>query len=345
MKKKHLALGIGGALGAMVAWKLATRPRTVYFEDSLEILHHSDHSKFVEIDGVDVHYQEFGAEHDPVLLLVHGYTASTYVWHAVAPLLAEKGFRVIAIDLLGFGYSGKPKYFDYSIASQARMLQRFMNRLGIGKATIVGSSFGGAVTNWFALDNPERVEKLVLVGAVINDEPMESVLMRLVRQPGIGETLSPFLIDSRAFLKFRMQGTLHPTSHHLITEDRIDSVIHPLQAADAHHSLLTTARNWNAGRIERDAHLLTHPTLLIWGEEDTVIPLKNGEILYDKMLNSRLVVLKDCGHLPHEERADLFVELVSEFCGNSAGRLEERSEEGLEIKQVSQANKEPEPAS
>jgi pimeloyl-ACP methyl ester carboxylesterase len=335
MAKKHLALGVGGVIGATVAWKLLTRATTVDWEEAVEKIHHAEHSNFVVIDGVKVHFQEFGETNDRTLILVHGYTASTYVWKTVAPVLAEQGFRVIALDLLGFGFSEKPGWFDYSIASQSRLILRLMNRLGVGKATLVGSSYGGAIVSWFTLDNPERVEKLVLVGAVINDRPMSHPIMKFIRQPAIGEALGPFLIDSRKFLRFRMQGTIHPANHHLITEDRIDSIMRPLRAADAHHSLITTARNWNANRIEDDAHLIDHPTLLIWGEGDTVIPKGNGEKLYDRMINSRLVILKDCGHVPPEEKPELFVDLVAEFCTNRAGRLEARAdEEGVSVEQV-----------
>lgn len=334
MEKKHIALGVGGAIGAVVAWKFLTRAHTVKWDDAVGQIHHAEHSNFIEIDGVNIHFQEFGSPGDPTMILIHGYTASTYVWKTVAPRLANQGFHVIAVDLLGFGFSEKPGWFDYSIASQSRMILRLMDRLGIGKSTLIGSSYGGAVAGWLALDNPERIEKLVLAAAVINDRPMSHPLMRVIRKRAFGEALGPFLIDSRRFLRFRMQGTLHPSSHHLITNDRIDSIIGPLRAADAHRSLLATARNWNAGRIEQDAHLIDHPTLLIWGEGDTVIPKGNGEKLYDRMLNSRLVILKECGHIPPEEKPDLFVDLVAEFCSDSAGRMKARDEEGMTLEQA-----------
>ena len=145
MKKRNLALAFGGAVGAAVAVKLLTRDATVNWDDVSDKVIHSEHSHFVNVDGARVHYQEFGDATKPAMILIHGYTASVYVWKTVAPMLAGKGFHVIAVDLLGFGYSEKPSWFDYSIQSQARMISRFMNRLGIGKATIVGSSYGGAV--------------------------------------------------------------------------------------------------------------------------------------------------------------------------------------------------------
>ena len=136
MKKRDLALAFGGAVGAAVAIKLLTRPKSVDWEKVSGVVPHSECSNFVQVDGARIHYQEFGDAADPKIILIHGYTASVYVWKTAAPLLADAGFHVIAIDLLGFGYSAKPASFDYSIQSQARMVSRFMNRLGIGKATI-----------------------------------------------------------------------------------------------------------------------------------------------------------------------------------------------------------------
>ena len=106
-----------------------------------------------------MHFQQFGDEANPVVLLIHGFTASTYVWKTTAPLLADAGLNVIAIDLIGFGYSEKPRWFEYSIEAQARMVSRFMNRIGIGRAVVVGSSYGGAVAATLALDYPRARRK------------------------------------------------------------------------------------------------------------------------------------------------------------------------------------------
>jgi pimeloyl-ACP methyl ester carboxylesterase len=322
MKKRNLALAIGGAVGAAVAVKLFTRPNSVDWEKVSASVPHSDHSHFVQVDGERIHYQEFGDASNPTIILIHGYTASVFVWKTAAPMLADSGLRVLAIDLLGFGYSAKPMSFDYSIQSQARMISRFMDRLGIGKATIAGSSYGGAVAATIALDYSERVEKLVLVDAVINDEVKNHPILKLAAIPGIGEVITPFLMDSKLFLRYRMHGTLAKANHHMITKERIDSIRRPLRAADGHHSLLATSRNWSADRIEQDAYLINHPTLIIWGEEDNVIPIKSGYKLHKEILNSRFVVLKDCGHVPQEEKSEIFTELVTEFCRDRKGRIE-----------------------
>ncbi len=330
MKKRYLLAGATtGAIGSLIAWKFLTRASEVNWEDFADKVHHAENSHFVEIDGATVHYQEFGDAANPTLILIHGYSASTYVWEKSAPLLADKDFHVIAVDILGFGYSEKPASFDYTIASQARMIERLMDRLGIGRATLVGSSYGGAVASSVALDYAERVEKLVLVGAVINDEVKNQPILKIAAIQGIGELIVPFLIGSKAFLKFRMQGTIAPANHHLITQERIEAVHRPLNAADGHHSILQTARNWDACRIEADAHLINQPTLLIWGEEDNVIPKRNGEKLHQEILNSRFIVLKNCGHIPQEEKPARFVELVTEFCRDKKGRLEAKENDKL----------------
>ena len=323
MKKRYLAAGAAAsAVGGLVAWKFLTRPNDVNWEKVADEVPHSENSHFVEVDGATVHYQEFGDATEQTLLLIHGFTSSTYVWHTVAPMFADQNFHVIAVDLLGFGYSDKPAWFEYSIASQARMIERLMDRLGIGRAVLVGSSYGGAVASTVALDYPARVGKLVLVDAVINDEVINQGILKYASFTGLGEVVAPFLLDSKRFMRRRMENMLAPQNHHLITQKRIDSISRPLNAADAHHSVLSSARNWDANRIEKDAYLINQPTLLVWGEDDKIIPLQNGEKLHREILNSQLFVLKDCGHVPQEEKPERFVELVTEFCRDKKGRVQ-----------------------
>jgi pimeloyl-ACP methyl ester carboxylesterase len=326
MKKRNLAIGIGGAIGAAVAMKMLTRAKTVDWNKISDQVVHSDHSQLINVDGVRIHYQEFGDAANPPIVLIHGYTASVFVWHKVAPLLADAGYRVVAMDLVGFGYSEKPRWFEYTIGAQARMVSGLMQRLGIGRATLVGSSYGGAVAMTLALDYIASVEKLVLIDGVCNDEVLRHPILRLVSIPVVGEAVTPFLVDSRLLLKRRMRSTLSPASYGLITEDRIANVMRPLMAADAHHSLLATSRNWRACRLEQDATLITQPTLLIWGEDDTVVGIHNGHSLHDKILHSRFVVLRNCGHVPAEEKSEIVSELVTEFCRDKKGRIQSKDD-------------------
>jgi 2-hydroxymuconate-semialdehyde hydrolase len=332
MKKRDLALAVGGAVAAAVAVKMLTRAKSVDWESVSDLIPHAENSRFVSVDGTRVHYQEFGDSSDPTIILIHGYTASLYVWKTAAPMLADAGLHVVAIDLLGFGYSEKPSWFDYSITSQARMVSRFMDRLSIGPATVLGSSYGGAVAAVLALDYAERIEKLVLVDTVCNDNLKNHPILKLASIPGVGEAITPFLADSSFFQRYRMRGTLAPANHELITDERVESILRPLRAADAHHSLLATSRAWNACRIEHDAHLIGQPTLILWGENDKVIPLADGHKLHDSILNSRFVILKNCGHVPQEEKSELFADLVAEFCRDRKGRIESRETGDVRVK-------------
>jgi pimeloyl-ACP methyl ester carboxylesterase len=329
MKKRNIALGIGGAIGAAVAFKMLTRAKTVDWESIFGNVPHHEHSHFVAVDGARVHYQEFGDTTSPTLLLIHGYTSSVTAWRTSAPMLADKGFHVVALDLLGFGYSEKPSWFEYSITSQARIVARFMNRLGIGRATVIGSSYGGAIAATLALDYPERVEKLILVDPVVNDDPKSIPIMKLASLPGIGEALTPFIVDSKAFWRLRMKNTFSPANYHLIDDTRVANVQRPLSAADAHRSLLATSRNWSATRVERDAQYINQPTLIVWGEDDKVIPIENGYKLHEAILHSQMVVLRNCGHIPQEEKADLFTDLVGRFSHDRKGKIEAKDEDGV----------------
>src|ERR1041385_7936356 len=102
MRKRDLAIALGGAVGAAIAVKMLTRAETVDFEDVRELVPLSEHSRFVHVDGITLHYQEFGDDTKPAVLLIHGYRSSAYVWRSTAPLLADQGFHVLAIDLVGF---------------------------------------------------------------------------------------------------------------------------------------------------------------------------------------------------------------------------------------------------
>jgi pimeloyl-ACP methyl ester carboxylesterase len=313
MKKRKLAITLAGAAGAAIAVKFLRRADSVIWDKVAPLVPHSERSRFIRIDGTSVHYQEFGDTAAPPLILIHGYTASLYVWKTAAPLLAKAGFRVIALDLIGFGFSEKPRWFAYSIESQARIIERFMDTLGIGRAHIVGSSYGGAVALSLTLDYAARVETLILADSVCNDKPKNHPILRLAALPLIGELITPFFADSKLFLRKRMHNTLAPANHHLITADRVESVRRPLFAADAHHSVLATSRNWHAKRIEQDAHMIDKPTLIIWGEEDRVIPIECGHKLHNEINGSRLVMIRNCGHVPQEESPKVFTHLVSSF--------------------------------
>jgi pimeloyl-ACP methyl ester carboxylesterase len=309
MKKRYL---IAGAATVAIAGKLFLRPRDADWQKCREVIFHSEHSCFIDVDGIRVHYQEAGDPKAPALVLIHGFASSTLVWSKVFLRLAEAGYRVIALDLLGYGYSAKPKNGEYTIAGQAKLLTRLLDALGIPRAILVGSSYGGAVAAACALDYPDRVEKLILVGAVNNNQPCAFMLMRFFGSPVLGDIVSPLLIGSRRLLRRRMKR-VYDRHAWVMDERRVDARHLPLRAASTHRAIINTVRRWDAERISKDAHLITQPTLLLWGENDREIPLADGERLHAEIPDSRLIVFLNCGHLPHEEYPEAFTNVVNRF--------------------------------
>ncbi len=313
MKKRYLLAGVSGVVAGAVATKLLTRPRDVSWPDSLNFIYHPEYSWFTTVDGVRIHFQEAGDEKAPPLILIHGFISSNLVWSDVFLPLAGAGFRVIAPDLPGYGYSDKPNNAEYTIESQTRAVLGLMDRLEIEKATLVGASYGGAVAATLALDHPERVERLVLVGPVTSDEPKKKMLLRLSRLPLLGDIVTPLFLGSRWVLRNRTEQVYRRIGLPL-DEHKLEARHHLLTTANVHRAMIRTARHWSANRIQRDAHLIQQPTMLIWGEQDTHIPLAEGYQLRDAIPNARLISVRNCGHLPPTEYPEKFVEVVADFC-------------------------------
>lgn len=312
MKKRYWIGLLSGTATAAVVAKLLTRPRDVDWTKNRERVFHYEYSRFADVDGVRVHYQDAGEANAPPIILLHGFASSTLVWSKVFLEIAAAGFRVIAPDLLGYGYSAKPRDFDYTIGAQAQMITGLLDQLGLDRAIVVGSSYGGAVAATVALDYPGRVEKLVLVGAVTNNEPTRYMLMRLFGSPLIGDLVSPLLVGSRRLLRRRMRRVYDRHSW-VLDEQRVEARHLPLRAAATHRAIIRTVRRWNADRVQCDAHLITQPTLLLWGDNDPEVPLRNGERLLELINGARLIVFRNCGHLPHEEVPEAFTEVVVDF--------------------------------
>lgn len=313
MKKRYWITGLSvSAVAAAVGAKLLLRPRDLEWETNRDAIFHADYSRFTEVDGARVHFQEAGDPKNPPIILIHGFASSNLVWSKVFLDFAAAGFRVIAPDLLGYGYSAKPRQLDYTIARQAEMMVGFLKQLQIDRAIILGSSYGGAVAVTIALDHPQLVEKLILVGAVNNNKPTRYLLMRLFGSPIIGDILSPLVVGSRRLLRLRMKRVYDRHAWEL-DERRVQARHLPLRTRDAHRAIIRTVRRWDAERVSREAHLITQPTLILWGDKDREVPLTDGERLHRSIPNARFIVFRDCGHLPHEEYPEAFTKLVLDF--------------------------------
>jgi pimeloyl-ACP methyl ester carboxylesterase len=313
MKKRHLLAGLSGVVAGAVAVKLLTRPRDVSWRNSLDFIYNPEYSWFAQVNGVRIHYQEAGDESAPPIVLVHGFISSNLIWSNVLLPLADAGFRAIAPDLPGYGYSDKPADAQYTIQEQARAVTDLMDRLEIEKAVIVGASYGAAIAATIALDEPERVEKLILVGAVSNDDAKKKFLLRVARLPIIGDIGAPLFLGSRWIVHKRMED-MYRRMGRPINEKMVASRHHLLETANVHRAMIRTVRRWSANRIEREAWLIRQPTLLVWGDQDDHIPIANAFKLRDTIPDAKLIVFRNCGHLPPTEHPEEFVAAVAEFC-------------------------------
>lgn len=312
MKKRYLFAGLTGIVTGAVATKLLTRPRDVSWPDSLEFIYNAEYSWFTRVNGTRIHYQEAGDEDAPPVILIHGFISSNLIWSGILLPLARAGFRVIAPDLPGYGYSDKPADAEYTIAEQAAAMIGLMDRLKIEKAIIVGASYGGAIAATMALDYPDRVEKLVLVGAVTNDEPKKKFLLRVSCLPVIGDITTPLFLGSRWILRKRMED-MYRRMGRPINEKMVASRHHLLETANTHRAMIRTARRWSANRIQREASLIRQPTMLVWGDSDDHIPIQDALRLRNTLPKARLIVFRNCGHLPPAEYPENFVEVIADF--------------------------------
>ena len=269
----------------------------------------------VELHGERVRYQMTGD--GPAVVLVHGITSSSRTWRTVVPGLAER-FTVIVPDLLGHGQSGKPRG-DYSLGAYASGVRDLLGVLGVPKATVVGHSLGGGIAMQFAYQFPERLDRLVLVdsGGLGGEValalraatlPGAEIVMPLLFQPvtrGIGRAtgrvLGRFGRGGSANLRGLMEG--------------LDS----LADGDARRAFIHTARSVidpKGQRVDaRDRLYLSAdvPILIVWGEDDRIIPAAHGRRAHQLMPDSRLELFPGAGHFPHNDDPARFVAVLTDF--------------------------------
>ena len=269
----------------------------------------------IEIHGQPVTYHRFG-EGPPVLLL-HGITSSSRTWKAVTPRLAER-YTVIAPDLLGHGRSAKPQG-DYSIGGYASGVRDLLVALDLPRVTVVGHSLGGGVAMQFGYQFPQRVERLVLVdsGGIGREV---SLALRAAALPGSELVLpllfTPTLHDALFGLRRALAGVgLEPNADVRGVAEGFAS----LTRADARRAFLDTVRSVidpSGQRVSaRDRLYLTSdiPSLIVWGENDRIIPVEHARIAHELMPGSRLEIFAGAGHFPFNDDPERFAGLLHEF--------------------------------
>jgi len=292
-------------LGAAVGGLWAYSRREVRRYESLDLSEVEKPGRTVSIDGVGVHYLEAGE--GPALVLIHGLGASTFTFQRVVPELARR-FRVVALDLKGFGFSDRPDG-DYTLTAQADLVRQLMDRLGIEKASVLGHSMGGAVAMRLALAHPERVERLILASSASDLE----LGRRIWGAALLGRLLplvAPFTLHNRRFRELSLKSGFYETDR--CTEQIIEGYMMPGRVRGYLRALGNTMAHWRRDPRLRPADI-THPTLVLWGEADRWLPPSRGERLHRLISGSRLEVIKGGGHLFLQEQPESSLRLIEDF--------------------------------
>jgi pimeloyl-ACP methyl ester carboxylesterase/nitrite reductase/ring-hydroxylating ferredoxin subunit len=260
----------------------------------------------VDVNGIRTNYHDLGS--GPPVVLIHGSGPGVSAWanwRLTLPALSER-FRVLAPDVLGFGYTDRPAGVRYHLEAWTEHLIGFLDALGLDRVSLVGNSFGGALALSIATRAPERVDKLVLMGSV--GVPFELT-------PGLDAVsgFEPSLSAMRALLDvFAYDRTL-------VSDDlarlRLDAATRP-GVQEAFRSMFPRPRQASVEALTIDEDLvrgLPHETLVLHGRDDLVIPMTNSLRLLELIENAQLHVFGRCGHWVQIEHTDEFNRLVTDF--------------------------------
>jgi pimeloyl-ACP methyl ester carboxylesterase len=274
-----------------------------------------DERKTVRIHGHDLAYRQMGK--GPVLLLVHGMASKAATWNTVIPKLAE-GSTVIAPDMLGHGTSAKD-HTDFSLGGAASSLRDLLVALGHERATIVGHSLGGGVAMQFAYQFPERTERLILVGSGGLGKEVAFIL-RALSVPGMEYLLPPAFTPKiwRAGAKVaevlgRIGIPMAPAFEEIWESYGSLTDVETRRAFFRVLRAVVGASGQSVSALDR-LYLASHmPTLIVWGEKDSIIPVQHARDAHEAMPGSRLEVLPGVNHFPQRESPERFTEIVLDF--------------------------------
>jgi pimeloyl-ACP methyl ester carboxylesterase len=263
----------------------------------------------IDVSGIGTNYHDHGdPTNEPPVLLLHGSGPGVSAWanwRTALPGLSA-GRRALAPDIVGFGYTDRPDDFRYTRENWVSHLLGFLDALGLERICLVGNSFGGALALWLAHRHPERVHRLVLMGSVGVEFPLTDGLDAVW-----GYTPSIEAMDRV------MHYFAHDQSR--ITDDlvqlRYDASTRP-GVAEAFSAMFPVPRQDGIAALaldEADVRAVPHPTLIVHGRDDQVIPLEASLTLHRLIDQSELHVFGQCGHWVQIEAGDRFVELVDGF--------------------------------
>lgn len=298
-----VALGLLAVLVALAVW-LWTPDQS---REALEAKYLRTPADLITVEGTELHVRDTGPRDAPAVILLHGFGASLHTWEPWAEGL-EARFRVIRFDLPGSGLSPPDATDDYTDARAMALILGLMQRAGIERASLVGNSVGGRIAWTFAAHHPGRVDGLVLIspdgfaspGFEYGKPPQVPAVMKLMRY-----TLPRFLLRSNIAV-----GYAEPTA---LTDSAVERYHDLMLAPGARDAMLARMEQTVLTDPISQLEQITAPTLLIWGEQDAMIPFTNAADYQRHIADVSLVSFPDLGHLPHEEDPAASLPAVQDF--------------------------------
>ncbi|WP_329142589.1 alpha/beta fold hydrolase [Streptomyces sp. NBC_01456] len=260
----------------------------------------------VDVNGVATNYHDYGSGHPVLLIHGSGPGVSAWAnWRLTIPELAKR-HRVLAPDILGFGYTQRPEGVQYDAENWLAHLVGFLDALGLERVSIVGNSFGGSLALRLATRHPDRVDRLVLMGSV-------GVLFPLT--PGLDAVwgYEPSVENMRRLLDVFAYDPRFATDE--LAELRYRASTRP-GVHEAYAAMFPAPRQDKITAMavpESDIAALPHETLIVHGRDDQVIPLTTSRRLLELIPKSQLHVFAQCGHWVQIEHAESFASLASTF--------------------------------
>jgi haloalkane dehalogenase len=254
---------------------------------------------------VSLAHREEGPPGAPVVLLLHGYPESSYMWHAVMPAVAAAGRRAIAPDFAGFGDSepDPPGTWDRHVES----VERFRREQGIERCVLVVHDWGGLIGLRWACEHPEAVEALVISSTGFFPDGQWHGMAEALRTPGTGEQVVDGL-DRDSFA-----GLLGAVSSG-IGDDALDEYWKAFADEPRRHGQLELYRSGDFAKLaEYDLSGLRVPVLLLWGESDEFAPVAGAHRFESELPDTELVVIEGAGHFVWEDAPERCAEALSRF--------------------------------
>lgn len=250
------------------------------------------------INHIELHYEYYPNPFtERTAVLIHGFLSSSFSFRRIIPLL-KSHFNILCIDLPPFGKSGKRDTYIYSYENNAKTLIQFFKKKKLNNLSLIGHSMGGQIALNIALQQPNIVQKIVLLASSGYMKRVRKSLILLSHLPFFHIFLKIHL--ARSGLKNNLETVIY--DHSLIDEAMLKGYEEPFRDPLIFRALSRMIRDREGDLSSEDLSKITNPCLLIWGEEDRVVPIQVGKRLHEELKHSHFIVLKETGHLLPEER-------------------------------------------